>query len=132
MNERSPKRLSLICVLSLVTLFQGITLLWMQCCCGDSGLKPCACQERVDGLQITSADQCTCAACLISTPHKPVPVPQPFTFVDYDQNQTQLSPAEHTPPIAPGTAVLHRGLKAPPPETLDTLLSSPFLCVFRC
>ena len=132
MIETLVKRFRVRLLLSLVMMLQGFTLLCVNCCCGDSGFKLCSCYIQESGLQITSPDDCPCQARLISTPHKPAPVPEAYTPVNHDQNQTQLSPAEQTPPTAPGEVVLYTGLKAPPPGYLNTLLSQPFLCVFRC
>ncbi len=127
-------------LLVLFVLPQGLMLLWMQCCCGRSGFKPCGCESTAASTEfpsqhsdITAAEEagCDCSTRLLEAPQQPVPVPQPLGFNQAPLRVLPSSPANMSPRGAVA-AVTFTGLAAPPPDDLSQYLDQPFLCVYRC
>jgi len=132
--RRSPAK-AVVCLLALV---QGIMLIWMQCCCGESGFKPCSCDAGTASdpaearqLYLSGMDDCDCILHVIQTPQQPVPLPQPYGF-DRVFAQVLPSSGEALPPVAPGANVLYTGLAASPLKLPIRTPDQPTLCVFRC
>lgn len=123
-------------ILCLAALFQGLILVWMHCCCGDSGFKTCSCTAETaspsnpEHPRLSDVSDCSCTLHLISASQQPIPIPKNFVL-------EQASPG-HFPAISSSPILALEG--APPlwkspafPETpADRGRSQAFLCVFRC
>ena len=135
-QKRAVRRNSVVGILCLAALFQGFMLIWMQCCCGDSGFKSCSCSSESAPLsnpelpRISDLSDCGCTLNLISGSQQPIPIPNSFML-------EKATPGHSPVALCPPCLTLARDPILPEssasPET-SASRSHPqaFLCVFRC
>jgi hypothetical protein len=142
--KRHPVKKTYITVLTWFFILQGVSLAWVECCCGYTGIpieggfpETCTCLSVSDQensarkIETIDLDDCSCRIHLIDSDPPLVIVRQPFDVKNPFHMRGYLPAAvsaETDTPMRSEERTSYRW----EPIFRDTILSQAYLCVFLC